>query len=200
MIRAGVLTLQGAAPEHALSLRAAMREEGQEGEVVAVRGPDDLEGLDCLVLPGGESTTIAKLLQRSGMMGPIREMAASGTPMMGTCAGCVLMAKQGDDEVKRTGTELLGLMDMRVSRNRFGRQRESFECRLEVEGLDRAFPAVFIRGPVIEECWGRCRPLAYFDGKAVMVRQGSLLALSFHPELSTDKRIHRMLLDMVPRT
>ncbi len=200
MLRAGVLTLQGAAPEHARSLHAAMREGGQEGEVVAVRGPRDLVGLDCLVLPGGESTTIGKLLRRSDMMGPIREMAASGTPIMGTCAGCVLMAKEGDDEVQRTGTELLGLMDMRVSRNRFGRQRESFECPLEVERLEGGFPAVFIRGPVIEGWWGRCRPLAYFDGQAVMVRQENLMALSFHPELSPDTRIHRMLLDMIPRT
>ncbi len=200
MLRAGVLTLQGAAPEHALLLHAAMRERGQAGEVVAVRGPGDLAGLDCLVLPGGESTTIGKLLKRLDMVEPIREMAAAGTPMMGTCAGCILMAKEGDDEVRRTGIELLGLMDMKVSRNRFGRQRESFECQLEVEGLEEGFPAVFIRGPVIEERWGRCRPLAHFKGQAVMVSQNNLLALSFHPELSVDTRIHRMLLDMVPRT
>lgn len=168
--------------------------------MVNVRTKGDLANVDCLIIPGGESTTIAKLLDRFDMYAPIREMADNGVPIMGTCAGCILMAKEGDSEVRKKRTELLGLMDMRVSRNSFGRQRESFEAELSIEGLDGGFPAVFIRGPTIEEVWGRCRPLATIGGVHVMVRQDNLLALSFHPELSRDPRIHRMFLDMASRT
>jgi len=113
---------------------------------------------------------------------------------MGTCAGCVLLAKEGDDEVGRTGTSLLGLMDMAVDRNAFGRQKESFEAPMQIKGVDAPFPGVFIRGPVIGRIWGRCEPLCTYDGKIVMARQDSIFALSFHPELSGDSRVHQMFL------
>jgi len=116
---------------------------------------------------------------------------------MGTCAGCVLLSKEGDEQVDRTGTVLLGLMDMSVRRNAFGRQRESFEAMLEVEGLDSPFPAIFIRAPVIESFWNDCQPYCQYNGRTVMARQGNLLALSFHPELCSDTRIHEMLIGMV---
>lgn len=200
MIKVGILSLQGAVPEHVMAIRNALKMREQEGEVVQVRDDKDLREVDCLIIPGGESTTIGKLLKRFDMYEPIREMAGSGVPIMGTCAGCILMAKEGDKDVKRTRTELLGLMDMRVSRNSFGRQKESFESPLSIKGLEEDFPAVFIRGPIIEETWGGCDTLAEIDGTKVMVRQDNLLALSFHPELSRDARVHRMFLDMVPRT
>ena len=117
--------------------------------------------------------------------------------MMGTCAGCVLLAKEGDDEVERTDTKLLGLMDMGVDRNAFGRQRESFEAPLEIKGLDSPFPGVFIRGPVIRRVWGKCEVLSQYKDKIVMARQDNLLALSFHPELSGNSRVHEMLLGLV---
>jgi len=132
----------------------------------------------------------------NGMFPKIVERAKDGMPVMGTCAGCVLLAKKGDEEVQRTGTKLLGLMDMTVRRNAFGRQRESFEAMLDVEGLG-AFQAVFIRAPVIVKMQNNCKPLAFFDEKIVMARQGNLLALAFHPELSNDTRIHKMLLEIV---
>ncbi len=200
MIKVGVLSLQGAVPEHVLAIRNALKMRDQKGEALQIRDNEELADIDCLIIPGGESTTIAKLLKRFDMYAPIRELASAGVPIMGTCAGCILMAKEGDIDVKRTRTELLGLMDMRVSRNSFGRQKESFELFLDIEGLDDPFPAMFIRGPMIEDVWSGCRTLAEIDGTKVMVRQDNLLALSFHPELSRDARVHRMFLDMVTRT
>ncbi len=200
MIRAGVLSLQGAVPEHLRALTRAMEAEGLEGESVTVRESKDLEAIDCLVIPGGESTTIGKLLHRFNMHEPIRRRAAEGMPILGTCAGCILLAKSGDGTLEKAGIELLGLMDMSVSRNSYGRQKESFEVPLEIDGLVEDFPAIFIRGPEITETWGGCIPLAKLDDTAVMVRQGNLMALTFHPELSDDVRIHRMLLSLVTRT
>jgi pyridoxal 5'-phosphate synthase pdxT subunit len=196
-MRAGVISVQGAAPEHVAALRVAMANLGLAGDVVSVRRAKDLEGISCLVLPGGESTTISKLLRRFDLFDRIIGMAKEGVPIMGTCAGCVLLSKEGDDQVERTETELLKLMDMAVDRNAFGRQRESFEVPLSIKGMDCPFPAVFIRAPLITRVWGACEPLAVHSSSIVMARQNNLLALSFHPELSDDPRIHEMLLSMV---
>jgi 5'-phosphate synthase pdxT subunit len=158
---------------------------------------EELEQVSCLIIPGGESTAISKLLSRNGLHDQIVRRASEGMPIMGTCAGCVLLAKEGDNEVHKTGTELLGLMDIAVDRNAFGRQRESFEASLEVEGLDAPFPAVFIRAPVICRTWGKCQVLSTNAGRIVMGRQDNLIGLSFHPELSEDTRIHEMLLGLL---
>jgi pyridoxal 5'-phosphate synthase pdxT subunit len=196
-MRAGVISVQGAAPEHVAALRVAMANLGLEGDVVSVRKAKDLEGVSCIVLPGGESTTISKLLRRFDLFDRIIGLANDGVPIMGTCAGCVLLSKEGDDQVERTETELLKLMDMAVDRNAFGRQRESFEVPLSIKGMVCPFPAVFIRAPLITKVWGSCEPLATHSSSIVMARQDNLLALSFHPELSDDPRIHEMLLKMV---
>ena len=174
-----------------------MAELGIKGSAITVRKAEGLEQVSCLIIPGGESTTISKLLLRSGLHDSIIKRAEEGMPLMGTCAGCVLLAKEGDEEVRKTGIELLGLMDMAVDRNAFGRQRESFEAPLEIEGMDTPFPGVFIRGPAIRKVWGGCRAVARYGDKIIMARQGSMLALSFHPELSGDNRIHRALLEMI---
>lgn len=195
-MRIGVVSVQGAFPEHISSSVQAMRRMDIEGDAVPVRRSKDLEGVDALIIPGGESTTIAKLLWRFQLSQRLLEMAEEGVPIMGTCAGLVLLAKEGGDQVQKTETRLLGLMDMAVDRNAFGRQRESFEAELEVDGLDRPFPAVFIRAPVITRVWGGCRILSRYQGSIVMARQENLLALSFHPELSHDTRIHEMLVSM----
>ncbi|MBI0583326.1 MAG: pyridoxal 5'-phosphate synthase glutaminase subunit PdxT [Methanomassiliicoccus sp.] len=196
-MKAGVIAVQGAAPEHVQALEAALADLGRKGSVITVRRPADLEQVSCAVIPGGESTTISKLLLRSGLHELVRERAAEGMPIMGTCAGCVLLAKEGDGEVDRTATKLLGLMDMAVDRNAFGRQRESFEAPLDIEGMDGPFPGVFIRGPVIRRMWGSCKIMARHGDRTVMARQENMLALSFHPELSGDLRVHRALLEMV---
>jgi 5'-phosphate synthase pdxT subunit len=196
-MKPGVIAVQGAVPEHLKTLQATMSHLGIKGQVVPVRRDKDLEVVDCLVIPGGESTTISRLLRRFGLFDRIAQFGNEGLPIMGTCAGSILLAKEGDDEVSKTGTELLGLMDMAVERNAFGRQRESFEVPLKVKGLDSPFPAVFIRAPAICRVWGKCEVLAEHKNKIVMARQGNLLALAFHPELSNDTRIHEMLLRLV---
>jgi len=196
-MKAGVISVQGAAPEHVAALKVAMANLGKNGEVVTVRKAKDLEAVSCLVIPGGESTTISKLLRRFDLFDRIIDLANDGMPIMGTCAGCVLLSKEGDDQVEKTETELLKLMDMAVDRNAFGRQRESFEVPLTIEGMAGQFPAVFIRAPLITKVWGKCVPLAMHSSSIVMAKQDNLLALSFHPELSNDARIHEMLLRMV---
>lgn len=194
---AGVVGLQGAVSEHIDTLGRAFEMEGERGEVVWVRRPSDLDRVDCLVLPGGESTTISKLLVTFDLFDRVVDRAREGMPMMGTCAGMIVMCEEGDEEVVRTETSLLGVLSAQVDRNAFGRQRESFEANVEVEGLETPFHAVFIRAPAVVRTWGDCRPLATLGDKIVMVRQGNLLAASFHPELTPDLRIHRLLLDML---
>ncbi len=192
-MKVAVISFQGDVFEHIRMTRDAMKELGIEGSVVAARRRKDLEGADAAILPGGESTTISKRLRASGMDEKLRKMAGEGKGIMGTCAGCILLAKKGDDEVEKTDTELLGLMDMEIDRNAFGRQRESFETELDVEGIG-SVNAVFIRAPAILRTWGDCRIISEFKGMGVAAVQGKLMALSFHPELTDDNRIHREFL------
>jgi 5'-phosphate synthase pdxT subunit len=196
--RAGVVGLQGDVSEHIDALGRAFADMGVKGEAIWVRRPADLERVDALAIPGGESTTISKLLVRFGLFDRVRSRAAEGMPVLGTCAGMIVMCKRGDDDVERTSTRLLELLDAEVDRNAFGRQRESFEADLAVEGI--AGPpvhAVFIRAPAIVRTWGECRSLARLEGHVVMARQGDLLAASFHPELTKDTRVHRLLLERI---
>jgi 5'-phosphate synthase pdxT subunit len=195
-MKVGVVSVQGAFPEHVSAIEAALRHLGRKGGAVTVRRVADLEGVEALIIPGGESTTISKLLVRFGLHERIKEMAQAGTPLMGTCAGCILLAKKGGEEVMKTETQLLGLMDMEVDRNAFGRQRESFEALVTIKGLGSPFPAVFIRAPLIKRVWNGCEVLARHQDGVVMARQGNMMALSFHPELSDDTRIHEMLIGM----
>jgi len=162
--------------------------------VVEVMAPADLEGLDGIVLPGGESTTIANLLEESGLLGPLRDSLAHGLPAYGTCAGMILLSRTVTDG----SVEGVAAMDLKVRRNAFGAQRDSFETDLKVEGLDEPlFPAVFIRAPRIEEAGPAVEILARLpDGTAVAARQGNLLVSAFHPELGHDQRFHAMFLTM----
>ena len=195
-MKVAVIGIQGDVHEHIRMTREAMRELGMDGEVVWARRKEHLEGVDAVILPGGESTTISKRLRGSGMDEELRRLASEGKGIMGTCAGCILLAKKGDDEVEKTGTELLGLMDMEVDRNAFGRQRESFETELDVEGIGRV-NAVFIRAPAILNTWGDCRIISSFGGVGVAAVQGKMMALAFHPELTEDTHLHRYFLEMV---
>ncbi len=194
----GVVAVQGAVSEHVTAFELAMANLGVRGSVVAVRTPAGLAKVDALALPGGESTTISKLLIKSGLFDSIISRALDGMPVLGTCAGLVLLAKEGDAQVGKTATKLLGLMDMRVSRNAFGRQRESFEAPVKLTGLRGGpFPAVFIRAPAIESVRGGCKPLALLEGRIVAAQQGAITALAFHPELSGDLRIHERFVSRV---
>ncbi len=197
-MRIGVIGVQGDVSEHVDAVARAMKEYGKAGDAIPVRRLADLEGVDALTIPGGESTTISKLLVNLGLFDEIlRRATQESMPIMGTCAGCILLSKDAGIQAERTKTRLLGLMDMAVDRNAFGRQRQSFEADLMVDGLESPFHCVFIRAPAILRTWGDCQPLARYDDKIVLARQGSFIGSAFHPELSGDLRIHRRFLDLV---
>jgi pyridoxal 5'-phosphate synthase pdxT subunit len=187
--RIGVLALQGAVREHV----RAVTEIG--AEAVPVRLPADLEGLDALILPGGESTTMRRLIDRYGLREPILAMARRGAPMLGTCAGMILLASGVNDG----DAPSLGILDVTVERNAYGRQLDSFEADLDVPVLgDVPLHGVFIRAPVVASTGPRVEVLARDpDGRPIAVRQGNVLATAFHPELTGDRRLHRLLLELV---
>jgi len=189
----GVLALQGDVREHVRALEAA------GARVVLVRTPGDLAGLDGLVLPGGESTAIGRLLGVSDLLEPLRDLLAGGLPAYGSCAGMVLLADEVVDGLP--GQPLLGGLGITVRRNAFGRQVDSFETELTVAGLVGGdVHAVFIRAPWVERAGPDVEVLAERDGHPVVVRQGSLLATSFHPELTGDARVHGLFVEMVRRS
>lgn len=188
MKRVGVLALQGAVREHLQSITAC------GAEAVPVKWPKDLEELDALILPGGESTTMLRLIDRYGLMEPLRDFAETGKPMFGTCAGLILLAKT----VVGSNQAHLGVMDVAVERNSFGRQVDSFEAPLEIKGIDGAFEAVFIRAPHIVSVGPSAEVLCVHDGKIVMAKSGQFLGCSFHPELTEDHRITEYFLSMIP--
>jgi 5'-phosphate synthase pdxT subunit len=166
-----------------------------EAEAVPVRLPEELEGLDGLVIPGGESTSIGRLMRDYKLTNEIRDRAKNGLPLFGTCAGMILLAKKSSEAYPGS----LGLMNINVRRNAFGRQRESFEAELTIPALgEKPFPGVFIRAPLIEQVNSQVEILARLtDGTIVAVRQEKLLALAFHPELTDDLRFHQYFLDIV---
>ena len=180
--------MQGAFAEHVRALEAI----GARTRLVKTR--EDLEGLDGVVLPGGESTTMTMLMERVGLLEPLRAAIADGLPTLATCAGMIVLAREvTDGMVDQRG---LGLLDISVKRNGYGRQVDSFEADLDVVGLNgRSFHGVFIRSPLVEST-GTTEVLAKHDDHAVAVRQGRILALSFHPELTNDRRLHQEFLRM----
>lgn len=190
-MKIGVLAMQGAFREH----KKVIEMLGEEA--VEVRLPKHLTEIEGLIIPGGESTTIGKLLIRYRLMEPIIASAKNGLPIMGTCAGMILLAKdiQGYDQPR------LGLMDISVVRNGFGRQVDSFEADLPIEAVGKApFQAVFIRAPYIKEVAPQVGILAQINQKIVMARQGNFLACAFHPELTEDYRVHGYFLKMIRQT
>ncbi len=187
MSTVGVLALQGDVREHVNILQSLGADASE------VKKPDQLSEIDALILPGGESTTIAKMAVRFGMFDPLRSAIDDGLPVYGTCAGMILLASPISD----SDQPVIGALDVVVKRNAFGRQNESFEAPVDVDGLDSPFDAVFIRAPWIEKVGADVEVLAAIDDHPVMVRQAMILATSFHPELTGDRRIHQMLLDLV---
>jgi 5'-phosphate synthase pdxT subunit len=188
-MKVGVLGLQGDVREHVRAL------EGVGATAVVVRHAHEVDDVDGLVLPGGESTTIGKLLDRFELLAPIAARARAGMPLYGTCAGMILMAAEtvGAEEAAHR----LGVLDCTVRRNAYGRQVDSFEADLEVSGLAGGpFRAVFIRAPVVERTGAAIEVLARCEGVPVLLRQGSLLASSFHPEMTGDARIHELFVDL----
>ncbi|MEC0259366.1 Glutamine amidotransferase subunit PdxT [Paenibacillus sp. GM2FR] len=186
-MKVGVLALQGAVAEHIRSITLA----GAEG--VPIKKVEQLDSIDGLIIPGGESTTIGKLMRKYDFMDAIRQFSAQGKPIFGTCAGLIVLAEriQGDEEAH------LKLMDITVARNAFGRQRESFETDLPVKGIEETVRAVFIRAPLILEVGAGVEVLSTYKDEIVTARQGHLLAASYHPELTDDYRLHQYFVEMV---
>jgi pyridoxal 5'-phosphate synthase pdxT subunit len=187
MVKIGVLGLQGAVREHVRSIEAC------EAEAVVVKKVEQLADIDGLIIPGGESTTMRRLMDQYGFIEPLREFAAKGKPIFGTCAGLIILAKKivGYDESH------LGLMDITVERNSFGRQRDSFEAELRIAGIAEDFIGVFIRAPHIVEVGEDVEILAKHNGRIVAARQGQFLGCSFHPELTDDHRVTQYFVNMV---
>ncbi|ANA80261.1 SNO glutamine amidotransferase [Paenibacillus vortex V453] len=186
-MKVGVLALQGAVAEHIRSISLA----GAEG--VPIKRREQLQDVDGLIIPGGESTTIGKLMRKYGFMDAITQFSTQGKPIFGTCAGLIVLAEriQGDEEAH------LKLMDITVARNAFGRQRESFETDLDVKGIDEKVRAVFIRAPLILEVGAGVEVLSTYKDEIVTARQRHLLAASYHPELTDDYRLHQYFVEMV---
>ncbi|WP_370418484.1 pyridoxal 5'-phosphate synthase glutaminase subunit PdxT [Streptomyces sp. QH1-20] len=185
----GVLALQGDVREHLIALAAA------DAVARPVRRPEELDDLDGLVIPGGESTTMSKLAVAFGMLEPLRERVKAGLPVYGTCAGMIMVADKLLDG--REDQETLGGIEMIVRRNAFGRQNESFEAAVEVAGIEGGpVEGVFIRAPWVESVGAQVEVLATYDGHTVAVRQGNVLATSFHPELTGDHRVHALFVEM----
>ena len=187
MTTVGVLALQGDVREHTRVL------ESLGVRTLAVKKPEQLALVDALVIPGGESTTIGKMAVRFGLFDPIRDALGSGLAALGTCAGLIFMSSA----VTEGDQPLLGRLDVMVRRNAFGRQNDSFESPIDIQGFDTSFDGIFIRAPWVEKVGAEVEVLAAIDEYPVMVRQGHLLATSFHPELTGDERIHQMLLDLI---
>ena len=187
--RIGVLAVQGAVREHV----AAIRDVG--AEPIEVRLPRDLVDVDALILPGGESTTMRRLIDAYGLREPIAALARRGAPMLGTCAGMILLAERSADDEE----PLFGLLDLEVRRNGYGRQLDSFEADLDVPSLgEPPLHGIFIRAPMVTDVGPRAEVLARDpDGHPVAVRQGLVLATAFHPELTGDRRLHRLLVELV---
>ncbi len=196
-MRIGIIAIQGNVEEHVNAMKRALDLACLKGEVIKIRHRGLVPACDALIIPGGESTTLGRLMEKEGISGEIKKVVNAGVPVMGTCAGLVLLAKKGDEQVKKTGQPLLSLMDIRVNRNAFGRQKDSFECAIDLKGLDSPFNAVFIRAPGITEAGKDVEVLSEHNGIIVAAREKNMLALAFHPELTDDPRIHHYFLKMI---
>ena len=179
-MKIGVVAVQGAVSEHVEALKKAMEKSKIDGSVVYVRSLKDLNDVSGLVVPGGESTTISRLILSAGMHEKITELAKKGVPILGTCAGTILLAKEGDEQVKQTSTKLLGLLDMKVLRNAYGRQVDSFEADVKIPEIgDKPFRAVFIRAPTIERVWNGTKVWAKYQRYNNRNKKGKHLGFDF---------------------
>jgi 5'-phosphate synthase pdxT subunit len=185
-LTAGVIAVQGDVSEHAAAIRRAANAHGEQADVYEVRTAGLVPDCDVLLMPGGESTTISRLLQQEGIAEEIDVHVRAGKPLLATCAGLIVASRDAKDERVTT----LDLVDVTVDRNAFGRQQDSFETMLAIDELDDPFPAVFIRAPLIDDVGPETTVLATHEGRPVTVRDGPVVATSFHPELTNDSRLH----------
>ncbi|AEK73064.1 glutamine amidotransferase subunit PdxT [Thermococcus sp. 4557] len=196
MVKVGVIGLQGDVSEHIEAARKALENLGVAGEVLWLRKPGQLEGISAIIIPGGESTTISRLMLKNGLLEPVRKLGEEGLPIMGTCAGLIMLSKEviGATPEQR----FLGLLDVRVNRNAYGRQVDSFEAPIRLAFSDEPFPGVFIRAPrIVGLLSDKVKPIAWLGDRVVGVEQDNVIGLEFHPELTDDTRVHEYFLGKV---
>lgn len=200
-INIGILAVQGDVAENILATKMAIEELGMEGIVTEVKTPEQISDLDGLVIPGGESTVIGTLSLVNGSLKKIKEKIASGMPVFGICAGMILLSKKAKDRlVGEMDQPLLDFLDVKIERNAFGRQKDSFESEISMDkiGIPK-FPGVFIRAPSIIETGKDVEVLSKFNEKIVAVKQGNILGTSFHPELTGDISLHKYFVSMIKK-
>jgi pyridoxal 5'-phosphate synthase pdxT subunit len=197
----GVLALQGDVEENINATTEALTEMNLKGKVISVRYPDEILKLDGLIIPGGESTVVGLLLSiKNGLLDSINKVLQNRLPIMGTCAGMIVLAKKSYDKVVGNKKQLLlGALDIEIERNSFGRQYDSFESILEISGIGNDFKGIFIRSPTVISTGSRVQILSKFDGKIVAVQQENIIGTSFHPELSGDNRMHRLFIELITK-
>lgn len=192
----GVIGIQGAISEHVNSMKKALKKNKKPGNVFILKNINEINFIDGLIIPGGESTTISKFMYKNGFFKDIeKRIKKNNLPIMGTCAGCVLLSKQVYNDDKNL--KILNAIDMQIIRNAFGRQKESFEYKIKIKEFEKKFNAVFIRAPIIDKVWGECVIMSKIDSKIIMVKQDKFIATSFHPELTDDLRIHEYFLKII---
>jgi len=195
----GVLSIQGDVQENLMSVKAAIDELGIDGKVTGVRTPEEISQLDGLIIPGGESTTIGQLSLVNGSLKILKEKIENGMPVLGICAGMILLSKTVNDRVVgKTDQPLLDILDIKLERNSFGRQRESFEADVSMDSIDvPKFNGVFIRAPTVSDVGSDVEILSKYDQRIVAVKKGNVIATSFHPELTEDISIHKYFIKLV---
>lgn len=197
----GVLALQGDVEENIKATTDALREINLKGKVISVRYPDEILKVDGLIIPGGESTVMGLLLSiKNGLLDSITKVLQNRIPIMGTCAGMIVLAKKSYDKVVGNKKQLLlGALDIEIERNSFGRQYDSFESTLEISGIGNDFKGIFIRAPTVISTGPSVQILSKFDGKIVAVQQENIIGTSFHPEISGDNRMHRLFIELITK-
>ena len=195
----GVLGLQGDIEENTKATADAIEEMGIKGKVIPVRYPEEILKVDGLIIPGGESTVMGLLIAiKNGLLDAIAKTLQEGLPVMGTCAGMIVLAKKAYDKVIGNKNQLLlGALDIEIERNSFGRQYESFESNLDISGIANNYKGIFIRAPTVISIGPHVQILSKFDGKIVAVKQDNIIGTSFHPELSDDYRLHRFFINLI---
>ena len=197
----GVLALQGDVEENIRAATNALEEMNQKGKVISVRYPEEIMKIDGLIIPGGESTVMGLLIAiKNGLLDSINKALQKRLPVMGTCAGMIVLAKRSYDRVVGNKKQLLlGALDVEIERNSFGRQHDSFESNLDISGIGNDFKGIFIRAPSVISTGPQVQLLSRFDGKIVAVQQENIIGTSFHPELSGDNRMHKLFIEQIAK-
>lgn len=198
-LNVGILSIQGDIQENVLSTQAALDELGLDGKVIDVKTPEDVMDLDGLILPGGESTTIGQMSLVNGSMKILKEKIENGMPVLGICAGMIMLSKTANDRVVgKTNQPLLDILDIKLERNSFGRQRESFEADVSMESISIPnFNGVFIRAPSVSDVGPDVEVLSKFNGRIVAIKKDNAIGTAFHPELTEDTSLHKYFLNLV---